>query len=354
MEEEGAQIETNQIVDTRRGSQGVVISSPSNGATLTSPVALKASLSTAAIFQVFDNGTSIYRTSQRVTSINVPLTLVDGKHTLKVQASTSGIHGYTYISSVAIVVKTPVDPPVDPPPSTSLAADLAADMHGGNEAYPQGVPTYYDWCTGPVMVMGNDPNGWRALTAWGLVYPAANGNPATNTRVNIRHMQSWLLSKSKGTWTQLQSTDKPDGSSYLADFSGDAWKTADIRNETDGSISVTVDSGWNFHFYPSARGSINPNDVGGIVTIFEARLIVGNPKLPDDRATAAYLCGSGGDYYPALTGGWPANLGDANPGIAGGKLKYVHIPWRFFSMTTMTQAQLEQNPPPIDMTGILP
>jgi hypothetical protein len=45
---------------------------------------------------------------------------------------------------------------------------------------------------------------------------------------------------------------------------------------------------------------------------------------------------------------------DDNPSVGNGKLKYVRNSWRSFAMTTLTQSQLEQNPPPIDLTGILP
>ena len=86
------------------------------------------------------------------------------------------------------------------------------------------------------------------------------------------------------------------------------------------------------------------------MAIFDARLIVGNPSLADDRSTAQYLCGSGADYYPAVSGPGIQN----NPSVGNGKMKYVQVDWRSFAMSTLTQAQLESNPPPVDLTGILP
>ena len=93
--------------------------------------------------------------------------------------------------------------------------------------------------------------------------------------------------------------------------------------------------------------------MAGVVVVLQARLIVDDPSKPDDRSSARYLCGAGADYYPALSGSWP---GDAsfNPGVAIGKLKFVKLQWRSFSMTTLSEVQLQQNPPPIDITGILP
>jgi hypothetical protein len=75
-----------------------------------------------------------------------------------------------------------------------------------------------------------------------------------------------------------------------------------------------------------------------------------NPNGVDDRASASFLFSVGADPYPDTTGPGIEN----NVAIAGGKSKYVRSSWRSFAMTTMTQAQLTSNPPPIDLTGILP
>jgi hypothetical protein len=77
------------------------------------------------------------------------------------------------------------------------------------------------------------------------------------------------------------------------------------------------------------------------------RLVVDNPAGPDDRASARLLGNVGGDYYPSPTG--PGILN--NPGIGGGKFKYIRTEWRSFAMTTLTKQQLERNPPPITFAG---
>ena len=264
---------------------------------------------------------------------------------------------YGTVSSTNISFKTVAIAPTTQPPSQtpppSLWTQIASDMTGQHEANPHGVPLSWDWATGPVIEMGNNANGWKAITSWGGVYEASTGNPATNTRVNIRNMQTFFLQKSTGKWLLLQDTDYPDGAAYLEDFSGDISKPGDVRKEPDGSISVKAGGGYNFHFYPSDRATINPNDIGGILIILEARLIVDNSALPDDRSSAKYLCGAGADYYPSLTGGWPGNL-SYNPGVGIGKMKLVQPYWRFFAMTTLNASQLAANPPPVNLNGILP
>jgi hypothetical protein len=231
-------------------------------------------------------------------------------------------------------------------------ANIAADMSEKNEGFPHGVPTDWGFAQGPAMGMGNDPNGWRAITHWGQVYEAAEGNPATNSRVNIRNVQFRLLSRSTGKWSLLQSTSTPVGAAYREDFAGQVSKPADVRREPDGTISVTAGGGYNFHFYPSTRASIDPNDVRGILALVEARLIVADPTKPDDRDSARYLVSSGADYYPALTGGWGS--GSSNPGVGVGRMKYVKPNWRFYAMTTLTAAQLQANPPPVNLDGVAP
>jgi hypothetical protein len=235
----------------------------------------------------------------------------------------------------------------------SVADQIAADMESSHEGRPHGVPPSYGWALKPVVIMGNNSNGWKAITAWGAVYEEAQGNHAANTRVNIRQMRLYLLRKTSGRWFLLQDTNAPEGAAYHEDFSGDVNRPADIRKEPDGTISVTAGSGYNFHFFPRDRASIPPQDIGGIVVTLQARLIIGDVNKPDDRNVARYLCDAGADYYPALTGGWPGGE-SFNPGVAIGKMKYVPLNWRSFSMTTLSRPELEKNPPPIDLTGILP
>ena len=252
---------------------------------------------------VYDNSSLILK-QNGVSEVNASLNLTTGPHTIIVEVSqslgkTAGVSATTSITVSGVA-------------NSAWWSEIASDMTGLNEGYPHGVPGYA-WASGPVIEMGNNANGWKALTGWGVVYEAAEGNPATNTRVNLRNVQTYFLQKRTGKWLLLQNTSTPDGAAYVEDFSNDQSKPADVRNEPDGTISVTAGGGYNYHFYPADRASISPDDIGGILVIFQARLIVGNAALPDDRNIARYLAGAGADYYPALTGGWPGNL-PYNPG----------------------------------------
>ena len=180
----------------------VIINSPSNGATVSSPVLLTASNhgSLPALMAVYVNG-SLSLQSQAVSSINTSLTLDAGDYTIKILAVSES--GRISVAAIHITVAAgSTTPPVTTPPATggttSAADQIAADMQATNEGYPHGVPLSWDWANGPVIDMGNNSNGQQAITAWGVVYVAAQGNPATNTRVNIRNVQLYFLQQSTG------------------------------------------------------------------------------------------------------------------------------------------------------------
>jgi len=237
-------------------------------------------------------------------------------------------------------------------PSSSAAAQIAADMQGSNEGHPDGVPASYDWGNRPVIGLGNNFAPQAALEWWGGLFTGPSGNPATNTLVNVRSVSLYVLSKSTCIWHGYSFPySQISSGTYSADFVSDYGTSVAMRQETDGSFSFSVSAGQVSHFYaPYPRVSVNPNDIGGIVALMEARLILKNANGADDRSVASYLLGSGVDPYPSTTGPGIEN----NQSVGNGKLKYVEDNWRSFAMTTLTQSQLASNPPPVNLTDILP
>ncbi len=222
------------------------------------------------------------------------------------------------------------------------------DMMGSHEGIPKGVPISTGWALKPRVGMGEDSRGFEAMTAWGQLYEAAEGNPATNTRVQIKNIQAYLFSKQDRKWHLLQSSKKVEGAAYREDYEGNAInsKPADIRYEQDGSVSVKTSPGYNYHFWPfPSRVSIDPNDIAGIFTTVQARLILDNPQKTDDRSQARYLLSMGGDYWQSLSADWDnswTTVGD----IGIGKFKYVTKRWQAFNMTTLSPTEIRRNPPP--------
>jgi hypothetical protein len=221
------------------------------------------------------------------------------------------------------------------------------DMTLPHEGSPHGVPLNYDWAVRPRVGMGNHPGTFRAMTAWGQIYEDSSGNPASNSRVQIRNMRAYLLGKKDGQWRVLQTSRKVEGSGYREDFADDANKPPDMRQEPDTTVSVTAGDGYNYHFWPSTgRASIDPNDVGGIFTTVQARLILGDSAKQDDSAAARYLLSMGGDYWLSLSAQWDNFKTNGDIGI--GRFKTVRPEWQAFNMTSLTADDLRRNPPPLE------
>jgi hypothetical protein len=237
------------------------------------------------------------------------------------------------------------------PPSASTRVNsintIIQDMSGNSEARPRGVPASVDWSNNPRLSMGNNPGNFRAMMAWGQLYETEQGNPATNTRVKFRNIRAYMLSKRDGKWYPLQFSRAVTGKAYREDFVGDANRPADVRAEADGTISAKAGGGFNFHFWStSSRARIDPNDVAGMFTTIQARLILDDPRRPDDRAQARYVLSMGGDYWLDENAQWDNWLTNGDIGI--GKFKLVTTTWRAFNMSTLSPEQLQSNPPPLE------
>ena len=234
-----------------------------------------------------------------------------------------------------------------PEPTPDLIVLIADDMRLPHEARPHGVPDSIDWVTKPRLGMGNDPGEFKAFIVWGQLYEAAEGNPATNTRVQIGGMKAYILSKADGEWRLIQDTSRIQGAAYREDFAGDVNRPADVRYEADGTLSVTAGDGHNYHFWPAAgRVTITPDDIAGVLVVAQARLIVDDPNQPDDRAQARYVLSIGADYWQSLTAAWDSWKTNGDVGI--GRFRYVTSEWQAFTMSSLSEDDLRQNPPPLE------
>ena len=257
----------------------------------------------------------------------------------------------------AIVVTPTVVTPTLAVPSLSSPATASTSLSPAwedstlpNEGHPSGVPSYYSWYDVPVVGWGNNPRtDWNAFTSWGQIYVESGWNPPanSNTRVQLRNIEAWYLSKSTGEWKLLQSATRVDGADFQEDFANNTAKAPDVRDESSngGGTSITAGNGWNYHFWTD-RVTMDPNDIGGIYTKFQARLILSDPSKPDDRASARYLGSAGADYWRSVSAPWAADWSN-NGGVASGRFKFITPDWQNFSMETLPVDQLLKNPPPI-------
>ncbi len=203
--------------------------------------------------------------------------------------------------------------------------------------------------TGPGLDYGNNPpTDWGYALPWGVIFVAKEGNPATNTRVEMRNMRVYVLSKRTNTWRLMGSSTTVDGSFYNEDFrQGNDVKPATMRTEPDGGVSTTPVWPYAYHFWCCGRQPFDRADLGGVYATYQARLVVNDTSKPDDRAKARFLAYTGLDYWRDLTSGWEP--GQPHNGEAGhGRMKYVTSNWRAINMTTVPAATLRANPPPLE------
>ena len=233
------------------------------------------------------------------------------------------------------------------PKTVNSIETIVGDQTLPHEGCPHGVPESFDWARRPRVGYGNNPGKFRAMTAWGQLYLDAAGSPATNTRAQIRDIRAYLLDKHTGKWRLLQQSLSVDGSAYREDFAGDVNQPADVRPAPDGGVAVRLAEGYNYYFWPSSgRAALDPAEIGGIFTTVQARLVVDDPSKPDDRDQAHLLLSMGGDYWLDLNAQW--DQWKTNGDIAIGRFRYVTSQWQAFNMTTLNEAELRKNPPPIE------
>lgn len=208
---------------------------------------------------------------------------------------------------------------------------LTSDTLQPHDAPPHGVPTAYDWQSGPVIQAGGDPGTCGFFNPWGQVYIPADGSyNMKGAKAEIREMRAYLLSRSEMAWRAAYVTwPGLTGSLYTEDFQGPQIG-ASISTARPGSIMATPAQvngiGYLFHFYPAAsRAEIDPDDICGVAVTCRMRLALVNPDL---GAPPRLLANVGADYWPGATGG---NV----RGVGQGRLKWLDESWRLFGFTTM-------------------
>lgn len=222
--------------------------------------------------------------------------------------------------------------------------EIINDIALPHEGKPHGVPSSTGWDTYPRIGSVQPPENWTSMTAWGQLYEWEGGNPAINTRVQLKDMEAYYLSKSDNHWHVMQKSVTVYGAAYVEDFANDAHKAADIRLEADSSISVTAGGGYNFHFWPPTRAAIPVNDIAGCFITVIARLILNDAGGADDRLIARYVLGVGGDWWETPTAQW--DYWKTNREIGIGRFKYVTTEWKSFNLITLSEQAVRSNPPP--------
>ena len=264
------------------------------------------------------------------------------------------MYRYVLFLLVGLGACTTEDGTIEPTPNQEIATSevipnsleqIRNDMAMPHEAIPRGVPESLDWRGGPRRGYGNNPpEDWSATITWGQVYAAQEAPEASNTRFQIKNMQTWYLSKTTGEWTNWQTSSRVGGANYAEDFQEDRNEPADLRREDEGA-SATVKPGFNFHFWPEeGRVEMDPNDIEAVWTAIDGRLILQDSTIRDDRAEARLMLSAGADYWLDRAAPW--DQWTTNGDIAIGRFRFLTEDWETYNMHTMSDSILENNPPP--------
>ena len=243
---------------------------------------------------------------------------------------------------------TPTPAPVVVSSTVNSIDTIVNDMTLPHEGTPI---AFAGWGTlnGPGLDLGNNPpSDWGFGLPWGVIFVPREGNPAVNTRVEIRNLRFYVLSRTTNRWTLAGTSPGVDGSDYNEDFrQGNDVRPANVRNEAGGGVSAKPTWPYSYHFWCCGRMPIDRPNLGGIFVSYQVRLIVDNPSLRDDRASARFLAYGALDYWRDQTSQWAP--GQPHNGEAGhGRMKYVTSNWQAINMTTVPAATLRANPPPIE------
>ncbi|MBI1891585.1 MAG: RICIN domain-containing protein [Burkholderiales bacterium] len=241
---------------------------------------------------------------------------------------------------------------------------VVADMSSPSEAMV--IDPRYSWQSNPAVTMyaprgdaipswwtGNRPEWCYNVLTWFTAFEA-QGNGATNTRVQIANLRFYILSQNTRTWKQYDMKAAPgvDIWQYPFNYTGGS---SGVRNESSGGISIKPKYP-NFHHGYGNSVNITPQDVRAVYVAMDFRLAVDDPNKPDDRASAKYVVDTGGDYWPGNgQGDW--SLGYA-PGMGNGRMLLATSSWRTATMIIpnpnygATMAEMKSNPPPgVDGSG---
>jgi hypothetical protein len=244
--------------------------------------------------------------------------------------------------------------------SGSSIDQVIADMSSPSEAMV--IDPRYDWQYNPKVTMyaprgdaipswwtGNRPTWTSAVLSWFTAFEA-QGNKATNTRVQLKDLRFYVLSESTRKWTQVDMSAAPDLNlwKYPFDYAAPA-SGSGVRKESVGGISVKPKYP-NFHHGWGNAKSINPQDVRAVFATIDFRLGIDDAAKADDRAAAKYVVDVGADYYPDMQLKWSLNYA---PGVGNGRMLLATSDWRTATMLVpnknygSTMAEMKTNPPPL-------
>lgn len=208
-------------------------------------------------------------------------------------------------------------------------AGMRADMVGPHESTVVGVQPDWSWgrAADPGYGLSGYPASWTApaYTLWGLLAASTGGSPATNVRVQIRHLRTDF--RIAGVWTRVQSERLAITGSNYTDFLTNASVPADVVASGVEGVRVKVPTtGGMFHFYPSTRVPY-PRNLQALVVSFDVRLVPDQADGVDDLDRARLYAVAAGDVYQSMDAQWNG-ASPVNGHAPIGRFRQIGREWR--------------------------
>lgn len=196
---------------------------------------------------------------------------------------------------------------------------------------------------------------WSRMNQW---YHAGLGETYTlnhapgwinNTYVMVWGHELWIKSRATGNWTRRVNDLNLDGGWIDPNIVGWQYPSWSLLPNDSRLNPETGYREWRM-VYPttgewpylgihawSTMITIDPYDVGGVISLFRSSLTVRDPAKSDDRDSSRFLLAAGSDYMP------DDSRVVLYPGCGGSRMKFVRAKWpnwQFHVMHTMTEAQI--------------
>lgn len=207
-------------------------------------------------------------------------------------------------------------------------------MLGRSEDIPMGAIDLfghpYDWALHPRISRGNEPRrNWRKIAPWGQVYIGQSGGPISNTRVQLRNLRLFVRVAER-PWCMLAKAQLPHGGFYDPTYKNDHSRRGAQRVTSRKVLEFTPTPSSAFHFFAD-RYDIPSGRLTGMYADFEARLVLADAKLPDDRGRSSLVASAGIDYWQSASAKPGMHL---NEDAAIGKFRRLSPRWTLISVNT--------------------
>jgi hypothetical protein len=213
---------------------------------------------------------------------------------------------------------------------------------GYSQAYAAGVPPSFSWCAGTTGDSRPPPAEFRAVTAWGQVYPMAGvATSKTNTADNfeVRQTRTYVHLSGRRQWVliQDQTHSRMEGGHFVGDFAGNRTIPMTITSDPDGTALMGLPpAGFNSHFWIAKRGTFKAGSVDGVYVQMQIR-------APDPDAK--FVANVGVDWWRDSNAKYVTGFTN-NPGAGLSNWVVLSQNWSTLYFYSLPLAKFRANPPP--------